>query len=56
MKVIATFFLLKAFRCKECGKRNYFPSFLPDRRSRRDDFLEESATAPAQAEMLGSRL
>jgi hypothetical protein len=56
MKTIATFFLLKAFRCKECGNRNYFPSFLPDRRSQRDEFLEESAVTPAQAEMLESRL
>ncbi|MCU1310586.1 MAG: hypothetical protein JWO20_1711 [Candidatus Angelobacter sp.] len=55
MKVIATFFLLKAFRCRECGKRNYFPSFMPNRRTQRVEFLEESATVPVQAEMLGSQ-
>src|SRR4051812_30816566 len=33
IKKIAAFFFLKPVRCRECGARHYFPSFLPDRRS-----------------------
>jgi hypothetical protein len=53
--MIAAFFFLKAVRCRDCGARHYFPSWVPERRSTERETWEptEAGLPQLQSELIG---